>query len=134
MQGIFDKELSDKACNCNARSLMEDGRYMYDSNCRRSMIVYELKCTCCDMSYIGNTQLYLKDRTQQHMHDVWKVIECGRIKCGQDWKGSGGYTKCDAFAKHFAEHCRDEPNSNAVKARLKQIMVPTNIWQGDRNR
>jgi len=45
---------------------------------------------------------------------------------------SGGYAKADAFAKHFANLCRNCTNSNQVKAKMKEIMTPTILWQGDR--
>ena len=134
MDGIVDFDLRDRKCGCQAQSKLADGRCFYDDNCRRSMVVYELKCKCCDMSYIGKTQDYLRTRTQRHFYDVWKVIETGRAKYGNNWYGSGGYKACDAFAKHFADHCRDCPNSNAVRAKLKDIVEPTILWQGDRIR
>ena len=96
------------------------------------MVVYAYRCKCCDMEYVGKTQVYLKTRTQQHIGDVWKVIEAGRFNFGPDWWGTGGYSKADAFSKHFANHCRDCKNSNEVKARMKEIMEPRILWQGDR--
>lgn len=79
------------------------------------MVVYELKCKVTGKSYIGKTQDYLIKRTQQHV-DVWKVIESGRAKYGH----GGGYKGADAYAKHFAHLCREEGNSNQVKAKLKK--------------
>ena len=97
------------------------------------MVVYELKCTVTGKSYIGKTQLYLKERTRQHNAQVWKVIESGRAKYGHDkWRGSGGFAAADAYAKHFAQLCRDLPTKNEVNAKLKEIMVPSILWQGDR--
>ena len=61
-------------------------------------------------------------------------INSGRTKFGNDWFGTGGYAACDAFAKHFAQHCRELPNKNAVKAWLKENVEPTILWQGDRIR
>jgi hypothetical protein len=49
------------------------------------------------------TQQYLKDRTNDHFYDVWKVVETGEKKFGPKWKGSGGYARADVFAKHFAQ-------------------------------
>ena len=98
------------------------------------MIVYQLRCKCCDKSYFGKTQRYFKTRTAEHFADVWKVIEHGRAKYGDNWWGSGGYSRADAFAKHFADHCRESRNSNAVRAKLKEIVEPSILWQGDRIR
>jgi hypothetical protein len=98
------------------------------------MVVYNLKCKLCDIDYVGKTQCHLKKRTSQHMRDVWKVIESGRKNFGPNWSGSGGYTQADAFAIHFAQHCKDATNSNDTRRKLKQIMEPSILWQGDRIR
>ena len=71
-------------------------------------------------------------RTKQHVTDVWKVIETGRSKHGENWYGSGGYHKADAFTKHFANHCRECKTSHEVRAKMKKIMRPRILWQGDR--
>jgi len=48
------------------------------------------------------------------------LIDSGRKneKYGwDDWYGSGGYSGCDAFAKHFAQDCKvgkDAENGNAM--------------------
>ena len=41
------------------------------------------------------------------------------------------YIKTDAFAKHFVKLCQDCNTSNAVGARLKELVESTIIWQGD---
>ncbi len=82
MGNIIDQEYNNRKCNCNVRSKMKDGRCMYDGKYRRGMVAYELKCKITGKSYIGKTQLYLKDRTKQHVNDIWKVIESGRKKFG----------------------------------------------------
>ena len=83
---------------------------------------------------MGKTQNYLKDWTRQHVTDVWKVIEAGRNSKDENWQGSGGYAKADSFAKHFANKYRDCKNSNQVREKLKEIVEPSIIWQGDRIR
>lgn len=132
MDGIIDGDLPDRECKCQARSKKDDGQCFYDGDCKKSMIVYEHTCLLCEKAYVGKSQLYLNLRTGQHIGDVWKVIESGRKNFGEEWYGTGGYARCDAFAKHFARHCRDAPNSNAVRARMKQIMKTEIIWKGDR--
>ena len=115
---------------------MEDGRCQYDGNCRKGTVVYELKCLITGKSYIGKTQRYLKIRTKEHVGDIWRVISHGRKNMKKrgwdDWYGSGGYAGADAFSKHFAQLCKDCANSNEVSAKMKKIMVPSIIWQGDR--
>jgi len=44
IEGIIDKEMIDKPCNCNSQSELEDRQYMYDDQCKTSMVVYALKC------------------------------------------------------------------------------------------
>mmetsp|Transcript_19425 Transcript_19425/g.40981 ORF Transcript_19425/g.40981 Transcript_19425/m.40981 type:complete len:240 (-) Transcript_19425:181-900(-) len=70
-----------------------------------------------------------KKRTGEHISDVWKVISTGRAKYGENWFGSGGYALADSFAKHFAASCRDCRNHKEARARMKEIMTPTIIWQ-----
>ena len=122
----------DRPCNCYTTNKLADGRCFCDNNCRKSMVVYNLQCNLCDQSYVGKTQNHFKKRTGQHIRDVWKVIESGRKNFGPDWKGTGGYQQADAFAKHFADHCRECNNSNEVKSKIKTIMAPSILWQGDR--
>ena len=38
----------------------------------------------------------------------------------------------DSFSKHFAEQCRECNNYNEVRAKMKLIMTPSILWQGDR--
>ena len=134
MNGIIDSDLMDMTCNCNKASTLEDGKCMYEGQCRRSMVVYELQHATTKKSYVGKTQCHLKTRTKQHVYDVWKVIESGRQKFGEDWFGSGGYAGADAFSKYFGNQCRDCNSSNEVRAKMKTIMIPTILWQGDRIR
>ena len=68
----------------------------------------------------------------QHISDVWKIIETGRRKFGDNWYGSGGYAKADSFSKHFANLCRECNNYNEVRAKMKLIMTLSILWQGPR--
>ena len=134
MKDIKDYDFKDRPCNCDVRYLKSDQTCWFENNCRKSMVVYELKCKLTGKSYYGKTQQYLKKRTAQHVHDVWKVIETGNKKFGPQWTSSGGYSKADSFVKHFTNLCGDCKTSNAVRAKLKTIMTPSIIWQGDRIR
>lgn len=58
------------------------------------------------------------------MTDVWKVVEANNK--------NQQYARADAFAKHFANYCQDCTTSNQVKQRLKPIIKPEIVWQGDR--
>jgi hypothetical protein len=48
------------------------------------------------------------------------VIESGRKNFGPDWnwKGTGGYSQADAFAKHFVDHCIENV-STAMKSKTR---------------
>ena len=123
MANIIDKEKPDRKCNCNKQTI----KYVTDDNgeivnkmclfknkCRIGMVVYKLTCKRTGKFYIGKTQNYLKDRTMEHFQDVWKEINSGRKKFGMNWRGSGGYDRCDGFARHFAQECRNAKNYNEV--------------------
>ena len=105
MANIIDSNLMDRKCNCNRKPKLDDGRCHYDGDCRKSMVVYELKCNVTGKNYIGKTQDYLKARTQQHVTDVWKVIESGSRKYGTNWTGSGGYARVDASEQGGLRSC-----------------------------
>ena len=90
------------------------------------MIIYDLKCTITGKSYIGKTQRHLKTRTSEHFADVFKLLEAKR--------GDRTYKQVDAFAKHFAELCKECKSSNEVRAKLKKIVEVSIIWTGDRLR
>ena len=87
MKNIFDFEMRDRACNWDMRTLTSDKKCLFDGKCRRAMILYELHCKVTDKSYYGKTQRYSKKQTMEHIHDVWKVIETGRRKFGENWFG-----------------------------------------------
>ena len=107
MKGVFDFNMRDRAYNCNISTLRSDKTCLFEGNCRKSMVIYELHCKTTGKSYYGKTQQYLKTRTMQQVSDVWKIIETGRKKFGMSWHGSGGYVWDDSFSKHFAELCRE---------------------------
>jgi hypothetical protein len=85
-------------------------------------IVYELCDKTTGMAYVGKTQCYLKNRTAEHIVDVWKVIASGRKKFGPNWYRTGGYNRADVFSKHFGEIFRDCKNSNEVCSKIKNIL------------
>ena len=120
MKGIVDQEGEPLPCNCNAQTKSEDGKCIYNGLCRVQMTIYDLKCKITGKSYIGKTQRHLKTRTSKHFADVFKLLEAKQE--GQKYK------QVDAFAKHFAELCKDCNLSNKVKAKLKKIVEISIIW------
>ena len=51
---------------------------MYDGNCRKKMIVCNLKCLITLESYVGKMQCAMKICTKEHIDNIWKVIKSGR--------------------------------------------------------
>ena len=82
------------------------------------------------MAYVGKTQQYPKTGISEHIERVWKVIASGRKKFRPNWYGTGGYDRADAFSKHVGEICRDYNSSNGIRAKMKNILEPTIVWNG----
>ena len=134
MEDIIDTDVKDEDCNCNRVSKTQDGKCIYGGECRLQTIVYEAEFPELEMSYIGKSQRHVKTRIQEHIRDAWEVIRHGRMKCGnnEDWWGSGGYKRADAFAKFAGNLCRDCKNKNEVNAKLKRMMKVKIVYKGDR--
>ena len=129
MAGIIDEEMVDRPCNCNARSLREDGTCAYGGKCRKKMVIYGLTDRNTNKTYFGKTVQHLKERTQQHFKDVWSIIDSKLHPNDAGKKKKAMAT--DSFANHFAQICGDCTNSNHVRAKLKQNVSVEVIWQGD---
>ena len=89
MKNITSKDFMDLKCNCN-NSTTVDGKCIYDSNCRKSIVIYKATCKECGSYYIGNTQQKLKLRMNQHFADTKNLVNNEKFS--------------DSFAKHFASH------------------------------
>jgi hypothetical protein len=74
MMNIYDEEGEDRE-NCNSSSKCENGECLYGGKCRKKYVIYELKDSITGKSYIGKTQQFLKNRTSNHIADVWKRVE-----------------------------------------------------------
>ena len=90
MKDIIDKE-QDLSCNCPKKREKANGTCLHNDQCQQSMVVYKLKCKLCKHSYVGKAQNGFKKITAQHIYDTRKVLDAGRSKYGDDWRGSGGY-------------------------------------------
>ena len=73
---IFKTEITTATCNQNLKM----GECMYDGNCRKKMVVYNLKCLIILKSYGGKTQRAMHTQTTGHIDNIWKCIESGRKK------------------------------------------------------
>ena len=136
MKGVFDFKNKDSKCNCTAVYSIKD-KYgkkacLWDGKCRIATVVYELICKKTGKSYIGKTTQWLKDRTMQHVRDVWKVINAGTKEHGKNWKGNGGFTGADSFAKHFAHLCRQCTDQDEVREEMKKLLEIKILWKGER--
>ena len=143
LANIIDTKILDRECNCNKQTIkyvtnkngeIIDQKCLFENKFRISMIVNKLTCKCTGKFYIGKTQNYLKHRTMEHFQDNWKVINSGRKKFDENWRGSGGHDRCDGFARHFAQECRHAKNYNEIQAFLKDNIQVNILWKCDRIR
>ena len=92
-----------------------DGKCIYDSKCRSSILVYKAECKECKSFYIGNTQQHLKKRMNQHFNDVRSMVNKDEPS--------------DSFAKHFASHFPKGINISTKDVRSKVTM--SILWKGN---
>ena len=90
LKGLKSRDFRTRKCNCDRRTRDENGKCVYNGECRTPVIVYEIKCKDCGAKYIGNTQQHFKNRMKQHYDDVGKFFRKG--------------TQTDMFAKHFVRN------------------------------
>eukprot|EP00956_Cyclotella_meneghiniana_P040339 scaffold192793_cov40-Cyclotella_meneghiniana.AAC.3 len=82
------------------------------------------------MLHWENTKSLKKENCTTHL----RRLESARSLKEQVWRQLERfwqYGRADAFAKHFADHCRDCRTSNEVKSRIKEILTPKILWKGD---
>ena len=133
MKGICSKGYKDTPCNCNIRTLMKDGKCPFEGLCRRSKIVYQLVCLEAGKFYIGKTQKYLKLRVKQHIADVWKLIEWElQMERGEIIPKVKKNFNVTTASKHFATLCKGCKSSNQVSQKMKSLLSPQIVWQGER--
>lgn len=105
-EGIYSKDFEDRNCNCNENSKV-NGLCAYNSQCRRSCVVYKVISKICDAVYIGNTQQTFKARMNAHFNDVQQLVKNGKFS--------------DSFARHFAQHFSKKPSP-------RQQPIGENLW------
>lgn len=69
-------------------------------NCNSIGVVYIIRCTLCDIFYIGETKKAAKNRIREHLYNI-RFFKANVIKC------LGNLNKCSEVALHFADnkHC-----------------------------
>eukprot|EP00542_Grammatophora_oceanica_P003096 CAMPEP_0194068284 /NCGR_PEP_ID=MMETSP0009_2-20130614/87012_1 /TAXON_ID=210454 /ORGANISM="Grammatophora oceanica, Strain CCMP 410" /LENGTH=418 /DNA_ID=CAMNT_0038721369 /DNA_START=43 /DNA_END=1297 /DNA_ORIENTATION=- len=111
-KNLLSADFMDRPCNCKDPDLCP-----FRGKCRKKIVeLYEGKCLNSDKRYRGNTQQFVKIRTQQHVRDVKNLVQYNQ--------------RSDAFAYHFAKYV---PRSNLTRKEMTQcirVEVKT-IWQGD---
>jgi len=78
------KKRGDEKCRCQAK-YKPDGRCPYGEECETRAVIYKITCRCCKDYYLGKTQNSLKERCQEHYHDVgifWKKKKAFMAKTG----------------------------------------------------
>ena len=104
-----------KTLDCNCRLGGGNKRCGYNNVCRKSIVVYRVRCNITDKVYIGNTQQHFKTRMQQHFSDVKRLHSKGE--------------KSDSYAKHFAFHLQ---NFKDISPRLQRNNITCSvIWEGN---
>jgi len=114
MKGIVSRDFMDLPCNCNAASKM-NGKCMYNGECREMCVVYQAKCTACNLVYIRNTQHKLKLRQGQHLRNVRELTHSEK--------------KSDSFVAHFASHFPkgSKPSNHEIRKLLEYKV----LWQAN---
>mmetsp|Transcript_40610 Transcript_40610/g.60223 ORF Transcript_40610/g.60223 Transcript_40610/m.60223 type:complete len:259 (-) Transcript_40610:358-1134(-) len=110
-KNLLSADFMDRPCNCKNPDLCP-----FRGKCRKKIVVYEGKCLNSDKRYRGNTQQFVKIRTQQHVRDVKNLVQYNQ--------------RSDAFAYHFAKYV---PRNNLTRKQMApyiRVEVKT-IWQGD---
>jgi hypothetical protein len=108
--GLISKDFQTLPCNCRNKKACA-----YGGQCRQSIVVYQVTCLKTHKKYLGNTQQFVKTRTQQHVQDVKKLFIDGK--------------RSDSFAAHFASLVPEGTAKKNVKDFVK-VKVDT-LWQGD---
>ena len=112
---IVSEDFKDRPCNCCRKLRQNNGKCIYNSKCRRSLLVY--KATCTDGHYyIGSTQQHLKSRMNSHFGEVRDLINRK--------KGA------DTFARHCANQLKEKERISAEDAR-KCVEKVEILWQGN---
>ena len=70
MDGVEDAEQS-LPCNYRGDNLV-NGECYWNGQCRKSSVIYKIKCKCCGDFYIGKTQDAVKSRVSTHITDIGK--------------------------------------------------------------
>ena len=98
---------------CNKQS--DSKCYQCDKSCMTKNICYQLKCTICQQTYIGETGRFKRTRTWEH----YKSVRDGN--------------KSTAMGKHYLEEhpdtpCPKDPFEITVRRRCKDF-VDRQLWQ-----
>ena len=114
LKGIGSRDFEELECNCNAASKI-DGKCIYNSKCRSSVLVYKTTFKDCRDFCIGNTQQHLKKRMNQHFIEVRSLVNRDLTS--------------DSFAKHFASHF---PKNEKIATKDVRAKITMGIlWKGN---
>jgi len=109
--GVTSLDFETLPCNCRNRETKGCG---YNNTCRNSIVVYKVTCNNTGKIYIGNAQQKFKERMQQHLGEVKKLVEIGE--------------KSDSYAKHFATQF---PTTIPTPDDQRNGITCSIIWQGN---
>ena len=119
MRNVKSLDFTDRPCNCN-EACKVDGECIFNSMCRKSMVVYKCKCLICGKFYIGNTQNHVKRRMSGHYMETRNLVNNSTIS--------------DSFARHFASHfkCAKGSKNDQIRSNdVRKITKVSILWQGN---
>ena len=111
-KNIISADFQTLPCNCRSR---QTSGCNYNDECRKCLVVYEIKCKHTGKSYIGATQQHLKKRCQQHIREARKTHA-----------GQGNF---DTFSSHMASMARNFPNPSPTL--IRNFCDFNVLWQGN---
>ena len=115
IQNVNSKDFMDLPCNYNT-TLKINRSCLYNSMCRKPVLIYKATCICCRRFYIENTQQHFKTRINQHVAETRTTANTGK--------------HFNLFAKHFASHFSDNPKKKKILLKnVRQMVKPEIIWQ-----
>ena len=115
-KNIGSKDFEPLQCNCNAGSRV-DGQCIFGRECRKSMVVYKVKCSETGKVYIGNTQQKVKKRMEAHLGKVCNLANKNQHS--------------DSFARHFASICQASDGNKLTRKDVRKYMTVEIMWEGN---
>ena len=125
--------------NKSLKDIMKEKDNSNISKMETQGVVYKIKCTTCEKSYIGETGRKLKIRVNEHKNDVRNNnnnisgLSQHAKETGHeiDWEGVEIIYKENNFNKRkFKEALVIKENSDKILNKKEEIRILSSIWEG----